>query len=158
MARYADGNPNGSLRDIAAIANEAGNVVGIMPHPEHAVEALTGPSLDGLGFFTSAAEVEALATSVPDSGGVIVVPAFAGLGAPHWRPDARALIAGITRGTTKAHLARATLEGIALQNVDILRAMERDAGRSLGTLKDDRGSVLYYVTAASGLRNLVRTG
>ena len=53
MARYVRGNPNGSQRDIAAIANEAGNVVGLMPHPEHAVEALTGPSLDGLGFFTS---------------------------------------------------------------------------------------------------------
>ncbi len=95
---------------------------------------------DGLGFFTTAAEVEALARSVPDSGGVIVVPAFAGLGAPHWRPDARAAITGITRGTTRAHIARATLEGIALQNVDILRAMERDAGRSLTTLRVDGGA------------------
>jgi glycerol kinase len=95
---------------------------------------------DGLGFFTKAAEVEALAASVPDSGGVIVVPAFAGLGAPHWRPDARASITGITRGTTRAHIARATLEGIALQNVDILRAMERDSGTSLGTLKVDGGA------------------
>src|SRR5262245_20 len=95
---------------------------------------------DGLGLIKSASEVEALATSVPDSGGVIVVPAFAGLGAPHWRPDARASITGITRGTTKAHLARATLEGIALQNVDILRAMERDAGRPLTTLKVDGGA------------------
>src|SRR6185369_2494826 len=77
---------------------------------------------DGLGIIKSASEIEELARSVPESGGV-VVPAFAGLGAPHWRPDARALICGITRGTTKAHLARATLEGIALQNVDILRAM-----------------------------------
>jgi glycerol kinase len=95
---------------------------------------------DGLGFFTKAAEVEALAASVADSGGVIVVPAFAGLGAPHWRPDARASITGITRGTTRAHIARATLEGIALQNVDILRAMERDAGHALGTLKVDGGA------------------
>ena len=95
---------------------------------------------DGLGFFKTAAEVEALAASVPDSGGVVVVPAFAGLGAPHWRPDARAIITGITRGTTRAHIARATLEGIALQNVDILRAMERDSGRSLGTLKVDGGA------------------
>ena len=95
---------------------------------------------DGLGFFSSAAEVEALAKTVPESGGVIVVPAFAGLGAPHWRPDARALISGITRGTTRAHIARATLEGIALQNVDILRAMERDAGRPLATLKVDGGA------------------
>ncbi len=95
---------------------------------------------DELGFFASAAEVEALARSVPDSGGVIVVPAFTGLGAPHWRPDARGAITGLTRGTKKAHLARATLEGIALQNVDILRAMERDAGRPLTVLKVDGGA------------------
>ena len=95
---------------------------------------------DGLAFFTSASEVESLAQTVPDSGGVIVVPAFAGLGAPHWRPDARASITGLTRGTTRAHIARATLEGIALQNVDILRAMERDAGRQLTTLKVDGGA------------------
>ena len=95
---------------------------------------------DGLGFFTTASEVEALAASVADSGGVTVVPAFAGLGAPHWRPDARASITGITRGTTRGHIARATLEGIALQNVDILRAMERDAGHPLGTLKVDGGA------------------
>jgi glycerol kinase len=95
---------------------------------------------DGLGLFEKASEVEALARQVPDSGGVIVVPAFAGLGAPHWRPDARASITGLTRGSTRAHIARATLEGIALQNVDILRAMERDSGRSLGTLKVDGGA------------------
>jgi glycerol kinase len=95
---------------------------------------------DGLGLFEKASEVEALARSVPDSGGVIVVPAFAGLGAPHWRPDARGAITGLTRGSTRGHLARATLEGIALQNVDILRAMERDSGKSLGTLKVDGGA------------------
>ncbi len=95
---------------------------------------------DGLNFFTSATEIEALASNVPDSGGVIVVPAFAGLGAPHWRPEARASITGLTRGTTRAHIARATLEGIALQNVDILRAMERDAGRQLTMLKVDGGA------------------
>jgi glycerol kinase len=95
---------------------------------------------DGLGFFSSSAEVEALARSVPDSGGVIVVPAFTGLGAPHWRPDARGTITGLTRGTTRAHIARATLEGIALQNVDILRAMERDSGRALTTLRVDGGA------------------
>jgi glycerol kinase len=95
---------------------------------------------DGLGFFSSASEVEALARSVPDSGGVIVVPAFAGLGAPHWRPEARGAITGLTRGTTRAHIARATLEGIALQNVDILRAMEKDSGRKLATLKVDGGA------------------
>ena len=95
---------------------------------------------DGLQFFSSAAEIETLAQAVPDSGGVIVVPAFAGLGAPHWRPSARGSITGLTRGTTRAHVARATLEGIALQNVDILRAMERDAGRALTALKVDGGA------------------
>ncbi|HEY4058067.1 MAG TPA: glycerol kinase GlpK [Kofleriaceae bacterium] len=95
---------------------------------------------DGLQFFSSATEIEALAGTVPDSGGVIVVPAFAGLGAPHWRPEARGAITGLTRGTNRAHIARATLEGIALQNVDILRAMERDSGRSLTTLKVDGGA------------------
>lgn len=95
---------------------------------------------DGLGVIKSASEIEPLARSVEDSGGVIVVPAFAGLGAPHWRPDARAAITGITRGTTKAHLARAVLEGIALQNVDILRAMEKDAGQPLRMLKVDGGA------------------
>ena len=95
---------------------------------------------DGLQFFSNATEIEALALSVPDSGGVIVVPAFAGLGAPHWRPEARGTISGLTRGTTRAHIARATLEGIALQNVDILRAMERDSGRALTALKVDGGA------------------
>jgi glycerol kinase len=95
---------------------------------------------DGLGLIASAAEVEALARSVPDSGGVTLVPAFAGLGAPHWRPEARGLITGLTRGTTKAHLARATLEGIALQNQDILSAMQDDSGRQLGVLKVDGGA------------------
>ncbi len=93
-----------------------------------------------LGLGAHSHEIEALAASVPDSGGVIVVPAFTGLGAPHWRPDARGVITGITRGTTKAHLARAVLEGIALQNVDILRAMEADAGQALGALRVDGGA------------------
>ena len=95
---------------------------------------------DGLGFFASSAEVEALAASVESSDGVVVVPALTGLGAPHWRPDARGAVTGLTRGTTRAHIARATLEGIALQNVDVLRAMEKDAGRALGTLKVDGGA------------------
>ncbi len=95
---------------------------------------------DQLGIIDSADEIEALARSVPDSGEVVMVPAFAGLGAPHWRPEARALITGISRGTSRAHLARAALEGIALQNYDILKAMERDAGRTLEVLKVDGGA------------------
>src|SRR5262249_7625592 len=78
---------------------------------------------DGLGLISSAADIEPLARSVSDSGGVVAVPALAGLGAPHWRPEARGLICGLTRGTTKAHIARAVLEGIALQIVDLLSAM-----------------------------------
>ena len=95
---------------------------------------------DGLGVIQTASEIEALAETVPDSGGVTFVPALAGLGAPHWRPEARGLVSGITGGTTRAHLARAVLEGIALQNVDMLRAMAADAGTPLATLKVDGGA------------------
>ena len=77
---------------------------------------------------------------MPDSGGVTIVPALAGLGAPHWRPEARGLISGLTRGTTKAHLARAALEAIALQNVDLLRAMQADAGHAITSLRVDGGA------------------
>jgi glycerol kinase len=87
---------------------------------------------DGLGIVSDAAEIEPLAASVPDSGGVVFVPALTGLGAPHWNPDARGLITGITRGTTRAHLARACLDGIAFQIDDILGAMSRDAGSVTG--------------------------
>ncbi len=95
---------------------------------------------DGLGFFQSSAEIEALAASVPDSAGVIFVPALAGLGAPHWRADARGSITGLTRGVTRAHIARAVLEGVALQVVDMLQAMEADAGRPLAELRVDGGA------------------
>ncbi len=95
---------------------------------------------DGLGLITTAAEVEALAASVPDAGGVRFVPALAGLGAPHWRPDARGLLCGITGGTTKAHIARAVLDGIALQISDILGAMAADAGKPLAELRVDGGA------------------
>jgi glycerol kinase len=95
---------------------------------------------DGLGIIHSAREIEDLARSVPDSGGVVAVPALAGLGAPHWRPEARGLISGLTRGATKAHLARAVLEGIALQIADLLGAMQADAGLTLQTLKVDGGA------------------
>ncbi len=95
---------------------------------------------DGLGIIGSAAEVEALARSVPDAGGVTVVPALAGLGAPHWRPEARGLIHGITRGTTAAHLARAALEGIAHAQADILEAMAEERGGPLTELRVDGGA------------------
>lgn len=95
---------------------------------------------DGLEFFRSAAEIEALAASVPDTGGVYLVPAFAGLGAPHWDQYARGTIIGLTRGSTKAHIARAALEGIVLQVMDVLKAMEADAGIKLRELRVDGGA------------------
>jgi glycerol kinase len=100
---------------------------------------------DGLGILPDAAAIEALAASVPDSGGVVFVPALTGLGAPHWNPDARGLVTGITRGTTRAHLARACLDGIALQVDGILHAMSRDLadsrpGARLAELRVDGGA------------------
>lgn len=97
---------------------------------------------DGLELFKSSAEVEALAEQVTDTGGVYLVPAFAGLGAPHWDPYARGTIVGITRGTTKAHIARAALEGIAYQVADVLKAMEADSGLKLKQLRVDGGASL----------------
>lgn len=95
---------------------------------------------DGLGLIQSSAEVEALAASVSDSDGVYLVPAFAGLGAPHWDAYARGTVVGITRGTTKAHLARAALEGIAFQVADVLTAMQQDTGIELQELRVDGGA------------------
>jgi glycerol kinase len=95
---------------------------------------------DGLGIIRSSGEVEALAASVPDNGGVYLVPAFTGLGAPHWDPYARGALLGITRGTTAAHLARATLESIAFQTADLLEAMEKDSGTPLAELRVDGGA------------------
>ena len=95
---------------------------------------------DGLGIIGSSAEVEALAASVPDNGGVYFVPALSGMGAPYWDANARGLIIGLTRGTTRAHIARATLEGIALQVTDILTAMQADSGMTIPELRVDGGA------------------
>ena len=95
---------------------------------------------DGLQIVRTAAEIEALAASVPDNGGVYLVPAFAGLGAPHWDAYARGAMFGLTRGSTRAHIARAALEGIAFQSADILDAMQRDAGITLSELRVDGGA------------------
>jgi glycerol kinase len=95
---------------------------------------------DELGLIASSAEVEALASRVPDNGGVYVVPAFAGLGAPHWDQYARGLIVGLTRGSNRSHIARAALEGIAYQVADVLHAMERDAKIRLKELRVDGGA------------------
>jgi glycerol kinase len=98
---------------------------------------------DGLGLVRHSDEIEPLARSVPDSGGVVLVPAFTGLGAPHWRPEARGALLGLTRGSTRAHIARAALEAIALQCADLLDAMLRDAapaGLALQDLRVDGGA------------------
>ena len=95
---------------------------------------------DGLGIIKTSADVDALAASVPDNGGVYLVPAFAGLGAPHWDAYARGTILGLTRGSTSAHLARATLESIAYQTADILEAMQADSGIALRELRVDGGA------------------
>lgn len=95
---------------------------------------------DGLGLIASAAESEAVAATVPDTGGVYFVPAFVGLGTPYWDPYARGTITGITRGTTRAHLVRATLEAMAFQTVDVLTAMQKDTELPLTVLRVDGGA------------------
>jgi glycerol kinase len=97
---------------------------------------------DGLGLIKSSAEVEALAATVPDNGGVYLVPAFTGLGAPHWDQFARGAISGITRGTTAGHLARAALESIAFQTADVLEAMEADSNIPVRELRVDGGATV----------------
>ncbi|MDQ3043622.1 MAG: glycerol kinase GlpK, partial [Chloroflexota bacterium] len=116
-------------------------------HVEYALEGsifITGAAVqwlrDGLGVIESATDVESLAASVPDSGGVTFVPALAGLGAPYWDADARGVIAGLTRGSTAAHIARATLEAIAFQTRDVLEAMTADSRISLKELRVDGGA------------------
>ena len=93
---------------------------------------------DGLGIIRSAGEVEELAARVPDSGGVVLVPAFVGLGAPYWDPYARGTIVGITRGSTAAHIARAALESVAFQSAELLEAMQQDTARSGAALQELR--------------------
>jgi glycerol kinase len=95
---------------------------------------------DGLGIIRRSDEIEALAASVPDTGDVYLVPAFAGLGAPQWDAAARGAIVGLTRGTTRAHLARAVLESIAFQTADLIQAMQQDAGHPLSELRVDGGA------------------
>ena len=95
---------------------------------------------DGLGIIRTSGEVEALAASVPDNGGVYLVPAFSGLGAPHWDPYARGALFGLTRGSTAGHIARATLESIAFQTADLLNAMKEDTGAPLAELRVDGGA------------------
>lgn len=95
---------------------------------------------DGLGLFEKSSDVEALAKTVEDTQGIEFVPALTGLGAPHWQPEARGVICGLTRGSSKAHIARATLEAMALQNMDILETMQKDTGKKLKSLRVDGGA------------------
>ncbi len=95
---------------------------------------------DGLGLIKSSAEIEALASAVTDSQGVVFVPALAGLGPPHWQGDARGVILGLSRGSNRSHIAFATLEGMALQNADILNLMKRDTGLKFSTIRVDGGA------------------
>ena len=95
---------------------------------------------DGLGLIKQSSDIEELASRVPDNGGVYLVPALTGLGAPYWDPYAKGTVTGITRGTTAAHIARAALEGIAFETMDVVDAMRRDAGVALRSLKVDGGA------------------
>ena len=110
---------------------------------------VTGAALqwlrDGLGMIGSASEAGPLASSVPDAAGVFLVPAFVGLGAPHWDPYARGTIVGLTRGTTRAHIVRAAVEAMAYQTRDVVEAMERDTGRALTELRVDGGAAVMDV-------------
>ena len=133
--------PPASSKLLATVASRLGGRL------QYALEGsifVTGAAVqwlrDGLRFFDSAAEVEALAASVDSSEGVYLVPAFVGLGAPHWDPYARGAIFGLTRGTTRAHLACATLEAIAFQTRDVLEAMEEESGIHLSELRVDGGA------------------
>lgn len=115
---------------------------------------------DGLKLIKNAPDIEALAKEVDDSGGVEFVPALTGLGAPHWAPDARGTLSGLTRGTERGHIARATLDAMALQNADILNAMERDLGKRMKPLRVDGGAaannLLMQIQADVLGRTLIR--
>jgi glycerol kinase len=136
---------------LSTTACQLGDTLRAAPHqgaaPEFALEGsvfTSGAAIqwlrDGLGIIDTAAQINDLAASVADTAGVTLVPAFAGLGAPHWDPAARGAIFGLTQGSTEAHLARATLEGIAFQVADVLTAMEQDAGSRLTQLRVDGGA------------------
>ncbi|MEH6583322.1 MAG: glycerol kinase GlpK [Halioglobus sp.] len=115
---------------------------------------------DGLKMIKRASDIEALAAEVEDHGGVEFVPALTGLGAPHWAPDARGLLCGLTRGTDRGHIARATLDAMALQNADILQAMETDLGKRMKPLRVDGGAaannLLMQIQADVLGRKLIR--
>jgi glycerol kinase len=137
----------GSTRAHSASGLLATVACGPRGEPAYALEGsvfIAGAAIqwlrDGLGLIASAADTEALARSVEDAGGVSFVPAFVGLGSPHWEVNARGTITGLTRGTGKAHLVRAALESMAFSSADLVRAMARDAGTAISTLRVDGGA------------------
>jgi glycerol kinase len=138
---HTGGRPPSAERLLATVASR---LEGKLQYALEGSIFVTGAAVqwlrDGLRFFEQAHEIEALAASVESSDGVYVVPAFVGLGAPHWDPYARGAIFGITRGTTQAHIARATLKAIAFQTRDALEAMEEESGIRLDALRADGGA------------------
>jgi glycerol kinase len=132
--------PGGGLLSTVAWMDGSGTLTYALEGAVFVTGAAVQWLRDGLGVISAAAEAEALAATVPDSGGVVFVPALTGLGAPDWDPDARGLIAGITRGTTRAHLARATLEAIAFEVRDVFDLMVTGDWRERSVLKADGGA------------------
>jgi glycerol kinase len=122
---------------------------GVLSYALEGAIFVTGAALqwlrDGLGIIATASEAGPIASSVADTGGVYLVPAFAGLGAPHWDPYARGAIVGLTRGTSRAHIVRAAVESMAYQTRDVVEAMERDTGRRLTELRVDGGAAVMDV-------------
>ena len=133
---------SGLLTTVAWQLGEQGKLVYALEGGAFVCGAAVQWLRDGLKMIKHAPDVEALAMQVKDHGGVEFVPALTGLGAPHWAPDARGTLTGITRGTQRGHIARATLDAMALQNADILRAMERDLGKRMKPLRVDGGAAV----------------
>jgi glycerol kinase len=136
---------NGLLTTIA-YATEAGRATYALEGAIFVTGAAVQWLRDGLGIIEKSSDVEALARRVPDSGGVYFVPAFVGLGAPHWDPYARGAIVGLTRGTTREHIARAALEAMAFQSAEVMRAMQDDSGTPLAELRVDGGAATNDLT------------
>ena len=151
---------SGLLTTIAWQLGDKGKVVYALEGGAFICGAAVQWLRDGLKIIKRSPDIEALAATVSDHGGVEFVPALTGLGAPHWAPDARGVLTGLTRGTQRGHIARATLDAMALQNVDILRAMERDLGKRMRPLKVDGGAAannsLMQIQADVLARKLIR--
>ena len=138
---------NGGRRPVSKNRLLATRAASTLADPQYAIEGsvfVAGAAMqflrDNLGFFTDVKVTEEIAKSVPDTGGVYFVPAFTGLGAPYWNPDARGMLTGLTRGTLRSHIIRAALEAIAFQSADLMQAMRGDTGQDLQELRVDGGA------------------